>query len=104
MTTISTFKSRLCYRIFLHKHARVFIGQNLDHQRLISSSTSSGASSLLGVGSPTLENYTINLEDEIGGEFLWENIPSGEQVIRLIVQLEDIYLDTWTFSVEHRDE
>lgn len=78
--------------------------QDDQHVRLVSTTTSSGSLTLEGVGSQTLRSYTINYGEDIGGEFTWDTVPSGEQIVRLSVQLEDIYLDTWTFQVELRND
>lgn len=78
--------------------------QDLDHVRLVSSSTASGTLSLLGLNSQSFETYSMNYGDEIGGSLIWEDIPSGDQIVRLNVQLENIYLDTWTFYIELRNK
>ena len=78
--------------------------RDMSKVKLVSMFTSPGSLTLQGIGSQTTKSYTINYGDFIGGDFTWENVPSGNQLVRLSVQLENIYLDTWTFQVEVRND
>ena len=74
--------------------------QDINHQNLVSASA--GQLQLLSIGSAYTNSSVIAPGNIIMGSFLWENVPAGTQRIRLYVSLDDIYLDTWTFSVELR--
>jgi len=75
--------------------------QDINHVRLIS--TGAGTVQLSSIGA-SYTNYTsIEIGNEVGGSILWSNIPSGSQKIRLVVNLDNIYLDPWTFYAELTD-
>lgn len=76
--------------------------QDIDHNTLISTADS-GQLQLLALGSSSSNSTTINIGEEISGSLFWGSVPTGTQNIRLVVELDDIYLDTWTFFVELRE-
>lgn len=78
--------------------------QDLDHDKLVSNSEDPGSLTLSGVGSSSIQSHLINKYDNIGGTFTWVDVPSGDQIVRLSVQLESIFLDTWTFQIELRND
>jgi hypothetical protein len=79
------------------------ICQDDDHNQLINT-VSSGSLTLLGVGSQITQSYSIYGGEIIGGEYTWVDVPSGEQIIRLNVHVMNIYLDTWSFQVDLRND
>jgi hypothetical protein len=76
--------------------------QDINHSRLLSAG--SGTVQLFSIGASYSNSTVIGSGDFIGGSLVWPDVPSGSQKIRLYVILDNIYLDTWTFYAELRDE
>ena len=75
--------------------------QDINHNKLVSSGV--GTVQLFSIGDSYTNMTYIENEDYIGSSILWNNVPTGTQRIKLFVSLDNIYLDTWTFSAELRD-
>ena len=62
-----------------------------------------GTMTIDGVGSAATNSTSIQSSGLVIGVLKWNNVPSGAQTIKAIINLDDIVLDTESFFVELRD-
>ena len=65
--------------------------------------STSGTMDIDGIGSSATNSTTILSSDLVLGVLKWDNVPSGDQTIKAVINLDDIVLDTESFFVDLRN-
>jgi len=102
-------KDKLTIKFYIHggdgsKDLRFeFICRDSSGDKLYSSSSTAGSVTIQDEAGSVSNTTTINNGDLVGSVLKWNDVPSGNQVIKAVIQLEDVVLDTWMFYVEMRN-
>ncbi len=65
--------------------------------------TASGTMYLEAVGAAVTNSTTIHTGDLVVGVLHWDDVPSGNQVIKAVISLDNIVIDTESFFVDIRE-
>lgn len=80
-----------------------FICRDASGDKLYSSSSVAGSVTIQDESGSVSNTTTINNGDLVGSVLEWYDVPSGNQVIKAVIELEDVALDTWKFYVAMRN-
>ena len=64
--------------------------------------STSGYLQIQGVGYTPLNSTSLSIGDLVEGVLFWDDVPTGDQVIKAIITLDNIATDTESFSIELR--